>query len=520
MQLSMPLRAAPPKVLRAHDQALPALWAAHLLKNYKGKDIRASVGASLDEIATRLTEACVAGVETPTIEVAIEKFGTHVLNPYMVLWGQWSQIHSSAGSVLRTEDADFPWRFVQDYCAGHLCFNVASREAIAKFALPWQERETLRLTGNGNVYAALPWPNLTPIPGHYAHIAIDDCKLVAYTQDGKKGERDIQTQVRPGRYLTQFYPDMDPDMIRSLAALVTAHSTDLKFAKTADEIERVYTKGPKSCLQPSARSWRDMGFEPHPVRIYGDSDLQVAYMTDAFGRIKARSVVWPEKKVYCTTYGDKDRIQAALQKAGYSQHGSWCFQDAKVRLIRHPHNNNALMCCIDGHGHSTPVDDQWLRIDQNGPCAGAGAANWMAVPELTVCGCGCGNRGYKHKSVRRTATGAAQRWAAECFHKAIAAKTIKECRFYNEWWAAALVEPVHLERDSYYGHRTFDAGPNYRSENCFYCAGSKHWFNSSNYRKVRMANGDIWERSYFDNHGKKDVLGRNIPRDTEASVNA
>ncbi len=38
---------------------------------------------------------------------------------------------------------------------------------------------------------------------HYAHVSMADKTKLAYTENSEKGQRDIQTQIKPGAYLTK-----------------------------------------------------------------------------------------------------------------------------------------------------------------------------------------------------------------------------------------------------------------------------------------------------------------------------
>src|SRR5690606_7560176 len=87
-------------------------------------------------------------------------------------------------------------------------------------------------------------------------------------------------------------------------------------AATPDDIENVYLKGPNSCM---SHDLSEFSSPEHPTRVYGDSDLQVAYIVNSSGNISARVLVWPEKKLYGRIYGDEDRMSDMLEEAGYER---------------------------------------------------------------------------------------------------------------------------------------------------------------------------------------------------------
>src|SRR5829696_4667953 len=97
---------------------------------------------------------------------------------------------------------------VMSETAWHAVRNIRyvrySRLSWVTFKDPdWEEREALRLSDG--TYERLPW-DLEPIAGHYAHFSVDDGAKVAFTPSPEKGMVDIQVRMKPGRYLTKFYP--------------------------------------------------------------------------------------------------------------------------------------------------------------------------------------------------------------------------------------------------------------------------------------------------------------------------
>ncbi len=304
-------------------------------------------------------------------------------------------------------------------------------------SMTWQLREELRFASGH--YKPLPWANkLKPIEGHYAHISVKDPNLVAYTESREKGERDIQAPMKPGRYLKQFYPDLSASEITALQALLGT-ATDVKFATDPDEIEKIYSEGPTSCMAgPNA----GMGSQVsgHPARCYGGGDLAVAYLTNKKGQCNARSVVWPEKKLYYLVYGDS-RLTNRLQELGYRAGGSWCFQGAKLK--RQPNTarpGSVLMACVDGHGIFSLADDEHLIIDRNGHLQWSGHG-YMDVPTPVVCGCGCGKKGDPKTMgpVWPSKDNKEQRWQVACRDAAYKAKTLAYCHA-----SGAYVHPDNL----------------------------------------------------------------------------
>lgn len=153
---------------------------------------------------------------------------------------------------------------------------------------------------------------------HFAHGAENNPALIAYTVDDDKGERDIQTQIKPGRYLKQFFGGiLTEKQIAYYADMHAKYEPDktpwddliVKFAATPEEIARVYIRGPTSCMAAQHAEIT------HPTRMYGAGDLAVAYLEreERVARssnhkhfIVARALCWPEKKIVGRAYPTPD----------------------------------------------------------------------------------------------------------------------------------------------------------------------------------------------------------------------
>lgn len=187
----------------------------------------------------------------------------------------------------------------------------------------WREREAKRLGGE---YAQLPWSrerwwlDMKHVWGdHYPHASLEKGAMLAFTESEEKGAADIQTRIKPGRYLERFFGErklLNQYVIRDLCAAFSAKYEDnmLLLAETEDEIEEIYTTGPSSCMSHGVGSYNSGSI--HPARVYASPDLKVAYMKRE-GRTVARVVVFPEKKWYSAIYGDAARLRPLLEKQGY-----------------------------------------------------------------------------------------------------------------------------------------------------------------------------------------------------------
>jgi hypothetical protein len=201
--------------------------------------------------------------------------------------------------------------------------------------------------------------------GHFPHVAKGDPAKIAFTPDGTWGASDRQNRMRVGRYLAQYYSDvLSNERIQELCAswdIEFGVGLEVKFAKTSDEIELVYRNGPNSCMSHGTRDYNTG--DTHPSRVYGAGDLAIAYLENA-GRITARSLCWPEKKIYGRTYGDTHRLHELMQALEY-EHVEYCdggdeFDGA--RLLKLPYKGGYIMPWLDHGGYVYDEGDSFFRI--------------------------------------------------------------------------------------------------------------------------------------------------------------
>lgn len=245
-------------------------------------------------------------------------------------------------------------------------------------AVDWQARERARLESGEYIP---PHPDLAAIAPteHYAHCAKKSHDLIAYTRDAAKGAADRQSLISIEAYVTLVAPAewSCADKLRAVEAQrahALAMCSPVRFARTPDEIEAVYTNYAHdtyalgaSCMRHPARRFdaRVDGEPFHPARVYGAGDLAIAYLANADGETVARALVWPEKKLYSRLYcGEDSTLPTALRALGYE--GAGYYGGARTlrgaRLLRVESDNDALVApYLDEIG---TVDDcgDYLRI--------------------------------------------------------------------------------------------------------------------------------------------------------------
>lgn len=280
------------------------------------------------------------------------------------------------GSPLLQNQFGFPYAYNDGALAAREAKRLAKELGIklsAKIAIDrfWRDREQGRF--DNDEYVRLPWAdedwwydarNLCPeiATTHFAHISQQRSGMIAYTASEEDGSKDKQTLVKPSKYLERFCAKslrnygLDP---RRVAARFCAQfaPVELKFAATAEDIQRVYEQGPESCMSREIGAYNSKVAQSgvHPVTIYAAGDLQVAYLESKSEEgdetfIIARSLVWPEKKTHSRIYGDIHRMAAALKDAGYAFGAPI---GAKMRRVLLPGNRDRFIAPYVDAGSSS-----------------------------------------------------------------------------------------------------------------------------------------------------------------------
>lgn len=194
---------------------------------------------------------------------------------------------------------------------------------------------------------------------HFPHPSKKEPGMIAFIESEEKGMDGLHTRIKPGRYLEKFKDvayKYGIDLLVYIKRFESLHSKKtVFFAKTADEIEAVYRRGPESCMSSDSYrrkqgwGWPEPGKWPldqHACRVYAAGDLQVAYLLEddekPKSKVIARSLVWPEKKTHSRCYGDEVRLKLLLGAAGYTFR-----PPVGAKLTRVPVNRQFLVPYID-----------------------------------------------------------------------------------------------------------------------------------------------------------------------------
>jgi hypothetical protein len=363
--------------------------------------------------------------------------------------------------------------------------------------LPWEIREQWRMW---RLYSRIKWEldgKLAPIPGHFAHISRNDPTKVAFTENAAKGERDIQLTMRPGRYIKRFYPHLSDERIAEIVGDMgrEASEYDLLFAKTADEIQEVYENGPNSCMSKDASEYAG---HCHPVRVYGESDLELAYLKlKKTEQITARALVWPEKRKIGRIYGDELRLENMLLGLGYEKRKCSAGRDlsgARFRTIVNKNGDGLIMPYIDGTNQYRQIDKDWCVIADRGSsgCYTHGLDGEYSEDDYTCeqCDEGCSeDDAYTVITSRRSE----QLWCSHCRDS-----HASYCEHNREYVANdSIREVLVLSR----GSRQIQSWSEWACEDdAYFCDHLEEWV-SDDVERYDMHNGETWSKFAFDEDG-------------------
>jgi hypothetical protein len=362
----------------------------------------------------------------------------------------------------------------------------------------WEAREYAR---DYQSYKKPPWTGHIPrIRGHYAHISISDPTKIAYTPSPEYGQRNRKVTIRPGRYLKQFYPHIsDAEIARLVGDMGRDYSEyDLAFAASADDIERVYKRGPNSCMSKSADIYDS---HCHPVRVYGDSDLKLAYLQlKKDQRITARALVWPEAKKIGRIYGDILRLRKMLTDLGYDQEDEMGkdLMGAKIRRIHDTnHPDRLVMPYIDGTQSYRVVDKDWVEIDDasENACYQNGLDGEPDSCSYSCEHCGDGvheDDAYSVMTSRRNV----ETWCIGCYENNSTRCEHSHENIANDEARAVLVPSRYASE----GYMSQDWASWVVDDNAYYCDHLEEYVSDS-VEAFDMENGERWSAFAFKKDG-------------------
>ena len=270
---------------------------------------------------------------------------------------------------------------MQTYNGHDFFYGVfASATVIVARNRPWFRREMLQAHVHPAVYEAIKlcrpqdWHQLLL---EWPHASDADPGLIAYTQNEAKGEADVQTKTRIGRYLTRHFPALADHDVRDLVA---KHSTvaQMFFVNTIEDINYHLMRGPASCMNNS--TWRSDDGENyytaqrHPYAAYAPMYGWHMAVRVEEGRTVGRCLCMDEdgEKFFVRSYkrGDgysyaDEALEAWLKDQGYEKRDNW--EGCKLAKVR-PLSSDCEFAApyIDGDVKTVSLKRDHLIITEGG----------------------------------------------------------------------------------------------------------------------------------------------------------
>jgi hypothetical protein len=289
---------------------------------------------------------------------------------------------------------------------------------------------------------------------HFVHLHPTEPGYIRYTASAEHGMLRRYTKTTVGKYLTKFFSD---DMSKATIEMwanknrMFGNESLILFARTADEIERIYTHDAsfKSCMAHSVDNYTTDGV--HPVRAYGDSDLSLAYLLDTSDpdhhEVLARVIVWEDRLLYGRIYGDEHRMlhQLKLHNPKWAYYkdvdDNYGFTGARIRKHYIDHSG-WLAPYLDGNtGIDFESDPNYLIIS-----AGRGSAEANLAGGLLNGGAWCDHCEQYHSLKTRMYTrvnDAPGKMTAVCHHCMKAEYPIWEDTATCKWYSSKYHTPIH-----------------------------------------------------------------------------
>ena len=199
-------------------------------------------------------------------------------------------------------------------------------------------------------YRPLDWQQLVL---EFPHQAESDRNRVAYTQNERKGESNIQTVTSLGKYLTRHFPQLPDHEVRNAVASYSVGGC--KVVHTTAEMIQALMDGPSSCM---SNNWRGRNLDDHPYKVYDPRLGWGLAIRVEDGEVIGRALVYERDdiKKFVRTYHRPstsssfshadDNLNAWLRDQGYEHANDW--EGCLMRHYDGGRNGNPLAPYLDG----------------------------------------------------------------------------------------------------------------------------------------------------------------------------
>ena len=232
---------------------------------------------------------------------------------------------------------------------------------------------------------------------HCVHVSKEDKTMVAYTQSVDKLMRNIQTRIKPGRYLKKFYPDMSDEEVGMWVHKHEAMNKDHGIEEIGNDDPDAWVDAYSYEVQASDSSVTSCMTGKECVRVYAypGNDLVLlvvkAELEDDYAVI-ARAIGNRKKKRFVRAYANREYLSSnafikMLEEAGWEEDRG-CLGGQKI----HAYEDNGKYECpyIDGHHQYVEPYGDYLVIGDEGVAANNTSGYTDGTCTETCDGCGCG----------------------------------------------------------------------------------------------------------------------------------
>jgi hypothetical protein len=220
---------------------------------------------------------------------------------------------------------------------------------------------------------------------------------IAYTENEKKGVNDVQSVMKPGKYLRRVLKDKienDQHLKEMVAEMIGSITPVFHTTRLPKEAADVYMNGPSSCMSHGDERFHETidteGEWRHPIEALffedGSGDIELHYMT-LNNRIAARALVNKNDDEYPSYYiADWAGKNARILFSDYLS--QFELDEGALRGCKIPRielQNGALLCPYIDHGNQGvhEYDDEFLVI--GGPYEAHYEKGYVRLEERRTC---------------------------------------------------------------------------------------------------------------------------------------
>ena len=206
----------------------------------------------------------------------------------------------------------------------------------------------------------------------FAHRSTKDKSKVAFTKTPELGDKDIQTVMKPGRFLKYLFPDISNEICKRFAAYMTVADEHIINTSTNEhDFADIYMSSDiESCMSDGEEKFTSCHVDGkffHPSRVYAleNNGIEICWITDSFtGEIVGRCLL-VDKNEYTKIYpaGDQYRqniCHKVLADNGYS-YNQHALSGKELRKV--VADNGGIICpYIDPYNVGVTIFESHLEV--------------------------------------------------------------------------------------------------------------------------------------------------------------